>query len=131
MGSDILNLNILIAEDDEISSLLLGQMVSKISKKTIFAKNGIDAVEESRKNPDLDLILMDIRMPGIDGLEATKQIRKFNCNVPIIAQTAFVMAGEKALALEAGCNGFISKPIREEELHEMILLNCGSKHQNK
>jgi len=122
--SDIINLNVLIAEDDEISSIVLGQMVSKISKNTIFAQNGIEAVEKLLNNPDIDLILMDIRMPGLDGLEATKQIRQFNKKVPIIAQTAFVMAGERTLALEAGCNDFISKPIKEDELLAMILANC-------
>ena len=129
-GSNNLNLNILIAEDDEISSILLEQIIRKISKRTIIAKNGIEAVEKFRNNPDIDLILMDIRMPGMDGLEATKQIRQFNENVTVIAQTAFVMAGERTLALEAGCNDFISKPINEDELLAMIQLNCGNKQQN-
>jgi signal transduction histidine kinase/CheY-like chemotaxis protein len=131
MESEALNLNILIAEDDEISSLLLGQMVSKISKNTIYADNGREAVEACRSNPDIDLILMDIRMPEMDGLEATKLIRQFNTRVIIIAQTAFVMAGEKTMALDAGCNDFISKPVIEEELLNMIQLNSRNMQNKK
>jgi signal transduction histidine kinase/ActR/RegA family two-component response regulator len=126
----IANLTILIAEDEEISLILIKQMVSKISKRIIFAKNGIQAVEACRNNPDIDLVLMDLRMPEMDGYEAIIQIRKFNRKVPIIAQTAFVMAEERVLAFKAGCNDFISKPLKKEELLAIIQLNCGQMELN-
>ena len=73
-----------------------------------------------RKNPDIDLILMDIQLPDINGYEVTKQVRTFNTNVPIIAQTAYAMYADVVKALEAGCNDFIAKPIK---LKKMQLLN--------
>jgi signal transduction histidine kinase/CheY-like chemotaxis protein len=128
--TNIAKLNILIAEDEETSLFLIKQMVSKISKKTLIAKNGVQAVVACRNNPDIDLILMDLRMPELDGYEATHQIRQFNKKVPIIAQTAFVMAEERALALQAGCDDFISKPLKKDELLAIIQLNCNRKEIN-
>ena len=83
------SLKILIVEDDEISYSLLTRMLQNIKKTVFHAINGIDAVEVCRNNPDIDLVLMDIRMPEMDGHEATRQIRLFNKNIIIIAQTAF------------------------------------------
>ncbi len=68
----------------------------------------------------MDLILMDIQMPLMNGHEATKEIRKFNTEVIILAQTAFALEGDKAKTLEAGCNGYISKPIKKEELANLL-----------
>src|SRR5450759_4494695 len=81
------NLKILIVEDDEISYSLLIRTVQKISTEVLHAITGFEAVEACRNNPDLDLVLMDIRMPQMDGLEAICQIRQFNKDVIIIAQT--------------------------------------------
>ena len=87
------NLKILIVEDDEISYSLLSLTLQKISKEVLHAITGVEAVEACRDNPDIDLVLMDIRMPKMDGLEATRQIRQFNKDVIIIAQTAYAFAG--------------------------------------
>lgn len=114
------NLKILIAEDNENSGILIRILTSAFSNRILGASTGAEAVEICRNHPDLDLILMDIKMPGIDGYEATRQIRQFNKEVVIIAQTAFGMSGERAIALEAGCNDYISKPIETAILMEII-----------
>jgi len=114
------NLKILVVEDDEISYSLLSRTIQKISKEVLHAITGAEAVKACRNNPDLDLVLMDIRMPRMNGLEATQQIRQFNKDVIIIAQTAYVFSGDREKAIEAGCNDYITKPINMTLLHELI-----------
>lgn len=116
----IKKLKILIVEDDEISYSLLTRIVQKISKEVLHAVNGAEAVQACQDNPDLDLILMDIRMPVMSGFEATQQIRLFNKDVIIIAQTAFGFSSDNEKALEAGCNDYIAKPIDKTILNELI-----------
>ena len=111
---------ILIAEDDEESQLFLEIAVKRISKKIIKAKTGLEAVEACRINKDIDLVLMDIKMPQMDGYEATRQIRQINKDVVIIAQTAYGLSDDNELALMAGCNDFISKPIKRERLLDLV-----------
>ena len=113
-------MKILIAEDDIASCLLLTRTLKKISREVLQVKTGIEAIDACRNNPDVDLILMDIRMPGMTGYEATRQIRGFNKDVIIIAQTAEVFAGDKEKAIEAGCNEYLSKPIDQDELMVLI-----------
>lgn len=113
-------LKILIAEDDKISKMLLTELTSEIAKEVIQTRTGIETVEVCRNNPDIDLILMDIQMPDMDGYEATKQIRQFNTEVIIIAQTAFALADEKETAINAGCNDYISKPYDQALLTNII-----------
>src|SRR5450759_2400591 len=113
-------LKILIAEDDEISYSLLTRMLRNISKEVLHAITGVQAVEACRNNPDLDLVLMDIRMHKMDGNEATRQIRQFNKDVIIIAQTAYGFSDDRKKAIEAGCNDYISKPIKKDELLALI-----------
>jgi len=72
---------------------------------------GVEAVETCRNNPDIDLVLMDIQMPVMNGYEATRQIRQFNTDVVIIAQTAYALSSDREMAIEAGCNDYISKPL--------------------
>jgi PAS domain S-box-containing protein len=110
------SLNILIVDDDETSDLLVGIMLEKISRKTLHAKDGFEAIELCRNNKDTDLILMDIKMPRMDGYEATRGIRQFNKEVIIIAQTAYGLAGDREKAIEAGCNEYLSKPIIKNKL---------------
>jgi PAS domain S-box-containing protein len=117
-------LKILIVEDDEISYSLLTRVIQKISKEVIHAITGIEAVEACRNHPDFDLILMDIRMPRMNGLEATQQIRQFNKDVIIIAQTAYGFSDDFEKALEAGCNDYITKPINKTLLFELIKKHC-------
>jgi CheY-like chemotaxis protein len=119
-GFQIKNLNIMVVEDDDTSFSLLKRSLQKITHKVIRAGNGIDAISLCKDNPDLDLILMDVRMPKMDGYEATRQIRQFNRNVIIIAQTAYGFLGEREKAISSGCNDYISKPIDLTRLFELV-----------
>ncbi len=118
--SQAASLKILITEDDRTSELLLSTMLSSVSKEILKAKTGTEAIEMCRNHPDIDLIIMDIKMPEIDGYETTMQIREFNKEVIIIAQTAYALDGEKGKALKSGCNDYIPKPIKKDELVGMI-----------
>ena len=116
----ITDLKILIAEDVEEAVMYLKLVVKKFSSEILYAETGTETVEICRNNPDIDLILMDIKMPKMNGYEATRQIREFNKDVVIIAQTAYALYGDREKALEAGCNDYISKPINKGELMKKI-----------
>ena len=107
---------ILIAEDFEVNYLLIKEILNKFQVQSLWAENGKHAVEICEKNNDINAVLMDIKMPVMDGIEATKQIRKFRKDLPIIAQTAYVQTEEINKILNAGCNDYISKPINALEL---------------
>jgi len=113
-------LEILIAEDDETSERFLTKAVEMVGKKILRVRTGVEAVEACRKNPGIDLVLMDIKMPGMNGYEATRQIRQFNKDVIIIAQTAYGLLGDRDKALAAGCNEYLSKPIVGDELKKLL-----------
>ena len=113
-------LKILIVEDDEVSYSLLSRVVQKISKEVLHAVTGVEAVDICRNNPEIDLVLMDIRMPQMNGLEATSIIRSFNKKIIIIAQTAYGFESDCKKAMEAGCNDYITKPINHNLLYELI-----------
>ncbi len=120
ISDKIRNLKILIVEDDEVSGMLIDITVKMISKEILIVRNGGEAVEACRNNPDIDLILMDIKMPVMGGYEATRLIRGFNKDVIIIAQSAFGLTGDREKAIDAGCNDYISKPISKDELLSLI-----------
>jgi len=113
-------LKVLIAEDDESSFLYLSSALRGIYSELLKASNGTDAVELCKAHSDIDLILMDIKIPLMDGYEVTRKIREFNQEVVIIAQTAYAMMGDREKALEAGCNGYIAKPVDRETLKSLI-----------
>jgi signal transduction histidine kinase/ActR/RegA family two-component response regulator len=113
-------LKILIVDDDQTSRRLLAAILEQISNEALYAQNGLQAVTIFRKNPDIDLILMDMNMPIMDGYEATRQIRQINSKTLIIAQTAFALEGDEEKALKVGCNRYITKPINKAELLAVI-----------
>ncbi len=113
-------LKILIAEDDELSEMLIDNFIKIFGKEILKARTGKEAVEICRDNPDIDLILMDIRMPLLGGYEATKQIREFNKEVIIIAQTAYGLTGDREKSIKSGCNDYLAKPINKTKLQTMI-----------
>jgi PAS domain S-box-containing protein len=114
------NLKILIAEDEEFAMDYLRIVLGRFHSKLLFATNGLEVVQLCKDNPDIDLILMDIKMPLMSGYEATRKIREFNKSVVIIAQTAYAIEGDKNKVLNVGCDDYISKPINSEKLLEMI-----------
>jgi CheY-like chemotaxis protein/nitrogen-specific signal transduction histidine kinase len=113
-------LKILIVEDDETSEKLISINVTDFSNEVIKARNGIEGIEICRNIPDIDLILMDIQMPLMNGYEASRQIRQFNNDVIIIAQTAFGLSGDREKAITAGCNEYLTKPISKARLYALI-----------
>ena len=115
-------LAVIIAEDDENSSYFLRSLLENRFERIILAKTGVEAVEACQNHPDVDLIMMDVRMPEMNGYDATRKIREFNQKVIIIAQTAYGIRGEieKARALHSGCNDYLSKPIEIEILRNMV-----------
>ena len=113
-------LKILIVDDDKSVRMFFGISVGMFSKEILYAENGIKAIETCQNNPDIDLILMDIKMPEMDGYEATKQIRIFNKEVIIIAQSAFQISDIKEKAETIGFNDYLSKPIKKTLLNELI-----------
>ena len=116
-----LKLKALIVEDDDISKLLIKNYISPYCYEILEASNGKEAIDLCLTNNAIDFILMDVKMPIMSGLDATKEIRKFNKKVLIIAQTAYSLVGDKEKILEAGCNDYISKPIIQNQLDELLL----------
>lgn len=109
---------ILIAEDTDSNYLLLSIILRK-EYEIVRAMNGLEAVELCRSNRP-DLVLMDFKMPVMDGLEATRQIRSFDKELPIIALTANAYDSDREHAFEAGCNDYMSKPVSAVALRELL-----------
>ncbi len=120
LSTGIKKLKILIAEDESLIKLYLGIILKDIEKEIIYAETGIEAYEQYKANPDIDLIIMDIRMPEMSGIEATQKIRVIDKDVYIIIQSAFMDIGEEQVVLDSGANNFISKPIDKNQLMEII-----------
>ncbi|MCK5136832.1 MAG: response regulator [Bacteroidales bacterium] len=113
------NKRILVAEDEELNWFFIREMLRKTGAEILRAKHGKEALSIAKRSAP-DVILMDIKMPEMNGIEATRQIRTFNMEVPIIAQTAYVMAEEKEESLKAGCNHFVTKPLNRTIIMELI-----------
>jgi len=96
--------------------ILLQPITSAIFK----APNGQVAVEMCRLHPEISIVLMDVKMPVMDGLEATRQIKSFRKDLPVIAVTAYALSRDKKKALDAGCDDFMSKPVSKKELLEKL-----------
>ncbi len=113
-------INILIAEDDKISFYYLKTLLKFKNVRIFHAINGLEAIALAEEHPDIDLILMDIKMPKMGGLEATRLIRRFNKDVIIIAQTANAMEYDKDKSLDAGCNDYLTKPLFKDTFIKTI-----------
>jgi CheY-like chemotaxis protein len=111
---------ILVVEDDKESYLLIQEILTPLNFEIHHVGDGRDAVEFVRMNPEIQLVLMDMKLPFMNGDEATAAIRKFNQDILIIAQTAYAMLGDKEKAIEAGCNDYITKPLESKKLQELV-----------
>ncbi|MEI8186624.1 MAG: response regulator [Chlorobiaceae bacterium] len=113
-------LTILIVEDHLISSYLMSKYFKGENLNFLYAGNGLDAVNLVKQFSEINLVLMDIKMPVMNGLEATRQIKALRPDLPVIAQTAYTLPEDRNKAKEAGCDSFITKPINKNELLELI-----------
>jgi len=111
---------ILIVEDNEPSNIYFEAALRKTKVNLVWAKNGVDAVEIVKESDNIDLILMDINMPKMDGIEATRIIKSLFPDIIIVVQTAFILSGEERMCQDAGCDEFITKPIRLKYLLDTI-----------
>ncbi|MBA7515351.1 Sensor histidine kinase RcsC [subsurface metagenome] len=110
------NRKLLVVEDDSLSQEFLRIVLEQAGAILTFAKSGGEALVVFESYPKFDMILMDIQLPDINGYEVTKRIRKINNKIPIIAQTAFAMSEDESKSKDAGCNEYLSKPVRADEL---------------
>lgn len=117
----IKKVKILLVEDDEISMKYMKHILADVSVELLQAHNGNEAIDIYNNNPDISLIFMDLKMPVLDGFEATRRIRKTSKEVVIIAQTAYKMAGDRAKAIMAGCNDYIAKPVAVKDLQRVMV----------
>jgi hypothetical protein len=112
---------ILVAEDDDTNFYYLNALlIRETGAKILHASNGREAVELFKAYPEIKLILMDIKMPEMDGFEATKQIKQINPAIPVIAITAYAMSGDEDRIIATGCDGYLSKPINKKSLMDKI-----------
>lgn len=109
---------ILVAEDEYVNQMVIGSVLKKFGLMHEFANDGEEVIQKLKENSDLNIILMDIQMPILDGFETTKKIREFNTDIPIIALSASVLEEDKEKCELAGMNGHLSKPINKEEIYK-------------
>jgi two-component system, cell cycle response regulator DivK len=111
---------ILIVEDEEINRFFFKTALRVTNVNLLFANDGFEGIDMALKNKNIDCVLMDIRMPVIDGYEAMKRIKQERKKLPIIVQSAYALSHERKKAYESGCDDYIAKPIRLELLFEIL-----------
>lgn len=122
---------VLMAEDEIFNFKVVEIIFKQLGVHLTWAKNGQEALNMVNENPNFDLILMDIKMPVLDGLSAIKIIKKQYPNIPIIAQSAFAFMDEKTRCLEAGCDYYLTKPIQKQELLDVFYKVMGEGRNSK
>ncbi len=111
---------ILVVEDNFMSYKLLEAHFRRANLSILHASDGVKAIEIFNETPNISMILMDIQLPGLSGLDVTRKIRESNTEIPIIAATANVFDDDKQACIEAGCTDFLSKPISFPELFQLL-----------
>lgn len=107
---------ILVAEDEEYNFTLIKYIFQKEGHNVLWARNGEEAVDLVIKQSEIDLVLMDIKMPVMNGLDATRRIKQLKSELPVLAVTAYAMEEDRELCLDAGCDEFITKPLGRDNL---------------
>lgn len=110
----------LVVEDTQSNFSLIQKYLYKTGVCLLHAENGLQAIQKVKDNPDIDIVLMDIKLPEFNGLKATAAIKHLKPSLTVIAQTAFAMDSDRDLCLNVGCDDFIAKPYRKHELLELI-----------
>lgn len=111
---------ILVVEDEDINCFFFKSVLKETKAKLLFANNGDDGVNIALSGTHIDCVLMDIRLPKMNGFEATKKIKMANKELPIIVQTAYALSHERMLAYESGCDAYITKPIKINILIDVL-----------
>lgn len=114
---------VLLVEDQKYNLLVLMKMLERMGIVVISAVNGQEAIDICRQNNDLDLVLMDLKMPVMDGYNAMREIKKIRPDIRIIAETAYALAGDEKRILAAGFDDYLPKPITKESLEIIINRN--------
>jgi CheY-like chemotaxis protein len=112
--------NILVVEDDTSNFMLMYEILKSYGANILHAENGLEALKMLSSDKKPDIIIMDIKLPGIDGYETTRLIREKNKEIPIVANTAYAMEADREKSIEAGCNDYISKPTDKKLLINLI-----------
>jgi len=107
---------ILIIEDDDSSRIYFKKILEEINLKILEAAEGREGIRLFSENPDISVVLLDIQLPGRSGFDIIKELRKIRPEVPVLAQTAFAMAGDKENCIAAGFDDYIAKPVKKEDL---------------
>jgi len=123
MDYNFLGKTILIAEDDALSRYFFEKALKKTRANLFFVSDGMEALRMIEDNAEIDMVIMDIRLPKMDGIEATTKIKTLCPELPVVIQTAYALESVRDEALKSGCDEFITKPIRIE-----TLLNILRKH---
>lgn len=113
--------NIVIAEDVESNYLYLKAVLTKLDAHVFWARNGIEVLEICEREKNIDLVLMDLQMPDMNGYEATTILKQKYPELPVIAQTAFAMSDDRDKAINAGCDDYLAKPIKSNDLLMMCM----------
>jgi two-component system, cell cycle response regulator DivK len=111
---------VLLVEDQKYNLLVLKKMLERMGIVVIAVENGQEAIDICKQNNELDLVMMDIKMPVMDGYHAMKEIRKIRPDIRIIAETAYALAGDEEKILEAGFDDYLPKPITKQNLDTII-----------
>ena len=111
---------VLVVEDNTISFKLIEAMLSRVNLALLHASDGQMAINLCRERADIDIVLMDIQLPILNGIEATRIIREFQAELPILATTANAFADDQAACMAAGCTGYVTKPIDFSKLFTLI-----------
>jgi CheY-like chemotaxis protein len=120
MEYDFIGKTILIVEDEAVSRLLFEKALKKTRANLFFVNDGVEAVKTIEENDEIDLVLMDVRLPRMNGFEAVSKIKELNPELPVIIQTAYAMDSTREEARLLGCDDFITKPIVMETLLNML-----------